>query len=233
MIEQIFSNPLYCLPLTIGIYLLSVKFYAWVRIRIFHPLAITIALLIIMLIVTKTDYEVYKQGSYLINFLLGPSVVALGYVLYEQSEHLKGRVLSILTTVFIGAFVGIISAAGIAYLMGADKAIAASMGPRSVTTPIAIVLSEQNGGIPALTAVVVVVAGILGGLIGPPIFKLLKIDSRIARGLALGASAHGVGTSVAIQLGAVEGALGGLAIGIMGIWTSLLLPVFQYIIKLL
>ncbi|MFC4665955.1 LrgB family protein [Falsiporphyromonas endometrii] len=231
--EQIFSNPLYCLPLTIGIYLLSVKFYAWVRIRIFHPLAITIALLIIMLIVTKTDYEVYKQGSYLINFLLGPSVVALGYVLYEQSEHLKGRVLSILTTVFIGAFVGIISAAGIAYLMGADKAIAASMGPRSVTTPIAIVLSEQNGGIPALTAVVVVVAGILGGLIGPPIFKLLKIDSRIARGLALGASAHGVGTSVAIQLGAVEGALGGLAIGIMGIWTSLLLPVFQYIIKLL
>lgn len=233
MIEQIFSNPLYCLPLTIGIYLLSVKFYAWVRIRIFHPLAITIALLIIMLIVTKTDYEVYKQGSYLINFLLGPSVVALGYVLYEQSEHLKGRVLSILTTVFIGAFVGIISAAGIAYLMGADKAIAASLGPRSVTTPIAIVLSEQNGGIPALTAVVVVVAGILGGLIGPPIFKLLKIDSRIARGLALGASAHGVGTSVAIQLGAVEGALGGLAIGIMGIWTSLLLPVFQYIINLL
>ena len=151
-------------------------------------------------------YEEYRDGSNLLDFLLGPSVVAVGFLLFEKSEYLKGRLLTILTSVFIGAVVGVISVMAIAALLGADKAIVSSMAPKSVTTPIAIALSEGSGGIPALTAVVVVIAGIFGGLISPIVFRVLKIEDKVAKGLALGASAHGMGTLTAIQLGAVEGA---------------------------
>ncbi|GAD06273.1 membrane protein [Porphyromonas crevioricanis] len=232
MLQTILSNPLYCLPLTIGIYLSSKKIYAKWHIGLLHPLAVTIASIIGLLLVSGVDYQSYQKGSQMISFLLGPSVVALGYVLYEQSSHLKGRVLSILSSVFMGAVAGLISVVSLAYLFGANDVIAASMQPRSVTTPIAIALSEQSGGIPALTAVVVVVAGIVGGLVGPPLFRLSGIESSIAKGLALGASAHGVGTSVAIQLGAIEGALSGLAIGIMGVFTSILIPLVNLVIDL-
>lgn len=225
MMQEILSDPYFALPLTLGIYLGAQWFYRKVHFPLFHPLLVSIAVLIGLLMVFSVPCESYQKGSSLLSFLLGPSVVAVGYLLYKESEHLKGRVVSILTSVFVGAIVGIVSVVAIAYLFGADRVIAASMQPKSVTTPIAMALSEQSGGIPALTAVVVVIAGIFGGLISPPIFRLLKIESKVAKGLALGASAHGMGTLTAIQLGAVEGALGGLAIGIMGFFTSLLIPV--------
>lgn len=231
--QEILSNPYFALPLTLGLYLGAQWFYRKVHFPLFHPLLVSLAVLIGLLLVFQVPYEKYEEGSQLLSFLLGPSVVAVGYLLYRESTHLKGRVISILTSVFVGALVGIVSVVGIAYLLGADKIIAASMQPKSVTTPIAMALSEQSGGIPALTAVVVVIAGIFGGLISPPIFRLLRIESKVAKGLALGASAHGMGTLTAIQLGAVEGALGGLAIGIMGFFTSLLIPladkVFAYL----
>lgn len=231
--QEILSNPYFALPLTLGLYLGAQWLYRKVRFPLFHPLLVSLAILIGLLLVFQVPYEKYEEGSQLLSFLLGPSVVAVGYLLYRESIHLRGRVISILTSVFVGALVGIVSVVGIAYLLGADKIIAASMQPKSVTTPIAMALSEQSGGIPALTAVVVVIAGIFGGLISPPIFRLLRIESKVAKGLALGASAHGMGTLTAIQLGAVEGALGGLAIGIMGFFTSLLIPltdkVFAYL----
>lgn len=224
MMQQILSNPYFTLPLTLGIYLGAQWFYRRVHFPLFHPLLVTIGLLIGLLLTFSVPYESYEKGSHLLSFLLGPSVVAVGYLLYKESAHLKDRVVFILTSVFVGAVVGIVSVVAIAYLFGADRAIAASMQPKSVTTPIAMALAEQSGGIPALTAVVVVIAGIFGGLVSPPIFRLLKIESKIAKGLALGASAHGMGTLTAIQLGAVEGAIGGLAIGIMGFFTSILIP---------
>lgn len=232
LFTQLLSRPILCLPLTIGIYLLSLILYRKVRVGILHPLTVTIGVIILMLYLSGTSYEEYKQGSELIDFLLGPSVVSLGYILYEQSKYLKGRVVSIMLSLFVGSLIGILSAVGLAYALGAEQAIAYSMEPKSVTTPIAIALSEQSGGIPALTAVVVVISGIIGGVIGPPLFKWLGIQSRIAKGLALGAAAHGVGTSVAIQMGALEGAIGGLAIGIMGVFTSILIPIVHYVSQL-
>ena len=162
----------------------------------------------------------------MINFLLGPSVVALGYILHKQIHYLKGNVVSVLTSITVGAIVGIASILLVGKLFGADQTLIASLAPKSVTTPIAMALSESNGGIPALTAVVVVVAGVMGSIIAPPIMNWLGIKSPIAKGIALGASSHGVGTATAIQMGAIEGALSGLAIGIMGTITSLLLPLF-------
>jgi len=152
--------------------------------------------------------------------------------LYEQIQYLKGNVISILTSVFVGAIVGIVSVIAIGELMGADAALVATLEPKSVTTPIAMGIAEKSGGIPSLTAVIVVAVGIFGSIVGPFVMKVLGIESRIAKGLALGASSRGVGTSVAIQIGAVEGALSGLAIGLMGIMTAILVPVISFIISL-
>lgn len=220
------------LTLVVGTYLAAQAVYKKTRIPLLHPLLTSIFVIIAFLKATGTDYETFQRGSHLIHFLLGPSVVALGFVLYEQMQYLKGNVVSILTSVFVGALVGIVSVIVIGNWMGADQTLIATLQPKSVTTPIAMEIAKQSGGIPSLTAVVVVAVGIFGSIVGPFVLKLLGIESRIAKGLALGASAHGVGTSVAIQLGAIEGALGGLAIGLMGIMTAILVPVISFIISL-
>ena len=204
------QSEVFSLTLVIGTYLASLALYRKTRISLLHPLITSIFVIIVVLKTMDIEYESFQKGSHLIHFLLGPSVVALGYVLYEQIQYLKGNVISILTSVFVGAIVGIVSVIAIGELMGADAALVATLEPKSVTTPI----------------------GIFGSIVGPFVMKVLGIESRIAKGLALGASSHGVGTSVAIQIGAVEGALSGLAIGLMGIMTAILVPVISFIISL-
>lgn len=226
IIQNLFQYDVFVLVLVVGIYLLSIKLHLKIRFPLLNPVLITILVLIGLLIILDIPYTTFKKSSQMINFLLGPSVVALGYILHKQIHYLKGNVVSVLTSITVGAVVGIASILLIGKLFGADQTLIASLTPKSVTTPIAMALSESNGGIPALTAVVVVVAGVMGSIIAPPIMNWLGIKSPIAKGIALGASSHGVGTATAIQMGAIEGALSGLAIGIMGTITSLLLPLF-------
>ncbi len=226
IIQNLFQYDVFVLVLVVGIYLLSIKLHLKIRFPLLNPVLITILVLIGLLIILDVPYATFKKSSQMINFLLGPSVVALGYILHKQIHYLKGNVVSVLTSITVGAVVGIASILLVGKLFGADQTLIASLAPKSVTTPIAMALSESNGGIPALTAVVVVVAGVMGSIIAPPIMKWLGIKSPIAKGIALGASSHGVGTATAIQMGAIEGALSGLAIGIMGTITSLLLPLF-------
>ena len=226
IIQNLFQYDVFVLVLVVGIYLLSIKLHLKIRFPLLNPVLITILVLIGLLIILDVPYATFKKSSQMINFLLGPSVVALGYILHKQIHYLKGNVVSVLTSIPVGAVVGIASILLVGKLFGADQTLIASLTPKSVTTPIAMALSESNGGIPALTAVVVVVAGVMGSIIAPPIMNWLGIKSPIAKGIALGASSHGVGTATAIQMGAIEGALSGLAIGIMGTITSLLLPLF-------
>ena len=226
IIQNLFQYDVFVLVLVVGIYLLSIKLHLKIRFPLLNPVLITILVLIGLLIILDVPYATFKKSSQMINFLLGPSVVALGYILHKQIHYLKGNVVSVLTSITVGAIVGIASILLVGKLFGADQTLIASLAPKSVTTPIAMALSESNGGIPALTAVVVVVAGVMGSIIAPPIMNWLGIKSPIAMGIALGASSHGVGTATAIQMGAIEGALSGLAIGIMGTITSLLLPLF-------
>jgi membrane protein len=226
IIQNLFQYDVFVLVLVVGIYLLSIKLHLKIRFPLLNPVLITILVLIGLLIILDVPYATFKKSSQMINFLLGPSVVALGYILHKQIHYLKGNVVSVLTSITVGAIVGIASILLVGKLFGADQTLIASLTPKSVTTPIAMALSESNGGIPALTAVVVVVAGVMGSIIAPPIMNWLGIKSPIAKGIALGASSHGVGTATAIQMGAIEGALSGLAIGIMGTITSLLLPLF-------
>lgn len=230
--NNLLESEVFILTLVIGTYIASTILYRKTKISLLHPLLTSILLIIAVLQITGISYETFREGSRIINFMLGPTVVALGYVLYEQMKNLKGNVVSILTSLFVGALTGIISVILICKAMGANDILIASIQPKSVTTPIAIEIAEKTGGIPSLTAVIVVAVGIFGSMAGPFILKKLGIESRIAKGLALGASAHGIGTSVAIQIGAIEGAISGLAIGIMGIMTAILVPLVQVLLTL-
>lgn len=230
--HSLVHSEIFDLALVVGTYIAATILYKKTHLSVLHPLLTSIFVIIVILEFLNIEYASFQQGSHLIHFMLGPSVVTLGYVLFEQMKYLKGNVVSILTSVFVGAIVGIISVIVIGKLMGADQSLIATLQPKSVTTPIAMGISEKNGGIPSLTAVIVVAVGIFGSIVGPAVMKVLGIESRIAKGLALGASSHGVGTAAAIQLGAVEGALSGLAIGLMGIMTAILVPVISYLLSL-
>lgn len=228
----LFESTEFILVLIFGSYLLGQWIFKKTRIAILHPLVISIAIIIVFLQVTKIDYNKFQEGGQYVSFLLGPSVVALGYILYEQMAYLKGNVVSILTSVFIGSITGIVSVIILARITGADKALIMSLEPKSVTTAIAMNISEQTGGIPSLTAVIVLFCGIFGGITGPYVLRILGIKSSIAKGLAMGASSHSVGTVKAMEMGVIEGAISGLAIGLMGVMTALLIPFIHQIISL-
>ncbi len=218
------STELFLLMLVMGTFLLGVIIYKRTKITLMQPLLISILIIIPFLKIMDIEYQTFYNQTRILHFMLGPSVVALGYVLYEQMEQLKGNVTSIITAVFVGSLVGIISVVLLSKWLGADKVLMASLAPKSVTTPIAISLAEKSGGVPALAAAFVVICGIFGGLVGPIILRKIGIKSKIAKGLAMGSASHALGTARAMEMGAVEGAISGLAIGIMGIMTALLIP---------
>jgi Putative effector of murein hydrolase len=224
---KLFSGELFMLTLVFGAFLLGVFLYKRTQITLLQPLLTTMVIIIPFLKFTGIDYQTFYEKTQMLNFMLGPSVVALGYVLYEQIGHIKGNVVSILTAVFVGSFIGIFSVLFIAKLCGANHLLMVSLAPKSVTTPIAMSLSEQNGGAPSLTAVFVVICGIFGGMVGPIVLRKLGIKSKIAQGLAMGSASHAMGTARALEMGALEGAISGLAIGIMGVMTALMVPLVE------
>lgn len=223
-IRPYISGEVFLLALVLGTFYLGIIIYQKTKITLLQPLLTAMVIIIPFLLITDIDYQTFYQNTRILNFMLGPSVVALGYVLYEQIGHIKGNVVSILTAVFTGSVVGIVSVVLIAKMLGADKMLMASLAPKSVTTPIAISLAEQTGGVPALAAAFVVICGIFGGLVGPIVLRRIGIKSKIAKGLAMGSASHALGTARAMEMGALEGAISGLAIGIMGIMTALLIP---------
>ncbi len=227
MIDSIIHSEIFMLTLTIGIYLAAQYLYRRTHFALFNPLLVSMAVLIALLRALGIEYEEYSSGNKIINFMLGMSVVALGYLLYEQIENIRGHTLSILTSVFVGSIVGVVSVALIARWLGAGDALVASLEPKSVTTPIAISVSASSGGIPALTSVAVIVAGVFGGIVGPWILRMVGVHDRVAQGLAMGAASHALGTARAMEIGAIEGAIGGLAIGLMGVMTALLIPILD------
>ena len=227
---SLLDSEAFILSLVTGVYLLSLWLYRKTKIPLLHPVLVPIPVLALFIRCTGVPYTAFERGSRIIDFLLGPTVVALGYLLYEQVSQLKANAVSILTSVFAGSAVGIVSVVLIARWFSAEPALIASLEPKSVTTPIAMSIAEKSGGIPSIAAVAVIVVGIFGGIVGPFILDRLGVTSRIARGLALGSAAHGLGTARAMELGAVEGAISGLAIGVMGLMTAVLVPVIEWML---
>ncbi|MDE6483026.1 MAG: LrgB family protein [Rikenellaceae bacterium] len=229
--ETFLQSHLLWLTLTLAVYAGSSWIFSRLHLGILHPLLVSTVAMISLLKLSGVSYETYAESTDMISFMLGPAVVSLGYVLYQQIDHIKRNVTSILVSTFAGSVVGVASVIGILRLTGADEAVIASIAPKSVTTPIAIQLSEHSGGIASLTSMAVVICGIFGAVAAPYMFKIFRISSPVARGLAFGSSAHGVGTAAAVRMGAVEGAISGLAIGVMGVMTALALPLVSALMR--
>ena len=192
---------------------------------IFNPLIIAILGIILFLSITKIPYESYKLGGDRINFFLGPVTIVLAVPLYKQFDLFKKYLLEILIGISCGVVVSFISVKLIGHFTNADVDIINSLIPKSITTPMGISLTKTLNGVEAITVVSIILTGILGAIISPIVFKIGKINNPVAKGIALGTSAHALGTTKALEMGEVEGAMSGLSIGISGIITVILIPI--------
>lgn len=227
------ENNFFLLTVTFGVFFLAKLLQKKTGIMLLNPILVTIAVLIIFLKLAHIDYNTFNEGGHLIEFWLKPAVVALGVPLYLQLETIKKQILPIVLSQLAGCFVGVISVVLIAKLMGASDEIIFSLAPKSVTTPIAMEVAKSLGGIPSLTAAVVVCVGLLGGILGIKMLKLTGVQSPMAQGLSLGAASHAVGTSAAMDISRKYGAFASLALTLNGIFTALFTPTLMRLIGLL
>lgn len=220
--ESITNSPLFSIALCIIAFEIGIFIHKKTKIAVLNPLLIAICLVIVMLNMLNIPLQIFDEGGRMIGMFLGPATVVLAIPMYSQRQILKENLLPILIATFVGAVTSIASVMGLSKLFGIDELIFASLLPKSVTTPIAIEVSEQLGGIAGITIAAVIITGITGAVIAPALIKLFRLKNKVAIGLAIGASSHAMGTSKAVEIGEVEGAMSGLAIGVTGIFTVLI-----------
>ncbi|MGD9952260.1 MAG: LrgB family protein [Burkholderiales bacterium] len=189
-----------------------------------NPVAIAVAALVALLWFTGTPYDVYFEGAQFVHFLLGTATVALAVPLYANLETLKRNLLPLGGALLAGSVTAAASAVGIGWLLGASRETLLSLAPKSATAPIAMGVAEKLGGLPSLTAVLVVTTGILGAVLARGTLNLMRIEDHAVRGFAVGLAAHGIGTARAFQVSEKMGALAGLAMGLNGLLTAFLFP---------
>lgn len=222
--HEYLSNDYFLLTLTFGVYFLAKLVRKLLRLPLFNPILVSIAFLIIFLRVADVDYEEYRVSGAKIDFWLKPAVVALGVPLYKQLSSIRQEILPILLSQLAGCVVGVVSVVGIARLMGASTDVVLSLAAKSVTTPIAMEVTESVGGIPALTATIVVFVGIFGAITGFRILRYGHIGMPSSQGISLGTASHAVGTSAAMERSMEHGAYASLGLTLNGIFTAILAP---------
>lgn len=227
---ELLNSPLFGICLTIIAYVIGLEFYKRFKLPIFNPILIALIIIIPILLYFKIPLEIYKKGGNLISFFLAPATVVLAVPLYKKIDLLKKHFIPILVGIIAGIIASIVSCVFIGKALGLDLRIIKSSLSKSLTTPIAIELSKSVGGIVPITIVMVMITGITGAIFAPIICKIFKIKNEIAKGVAIGTSSHAVGTSRAIEMGEVQGAMSGLAIGVAGILTVFILPLLQMIL---
>ncbi len=191
---------------------------------VLHPVLLAMAGLMLILLATGTDYDTYFEGAQFIHFMLGPATVALAIPLYDHRREIRALMMPLLVSGVVGASTAAISAVGVAWLLGADRLTLLSLAPKSVTSPIAMGVTEKLGGLPSLTAALVLITGSLGCILAPPLIRLLGIRDDKVKGFAMGLAAHGFGTAQAFGISATAGAFAGLGLSMAGVITALILP---------
>lgn len=220
--SEIFSSPYFGVALSVAAFGIGVKLQQKLKTPVCNPLIIAIVLIAGVLLIFKIPYEAYNVGGEIINMFLAPATACLAVAIYTKIKILKQYWLPILVGCTVGSAASMLSVYGMCRLFGLDESLTVSLIPKSVTTPIAVSIAEPAGGVVPITVVAVIGTGILGSIIVPLLIRVFKVTDPMAAGLAIGASSHAVGTSKAIELGEVEGAMSGLAIGVCGIITVLI-----------
>jgi predicted murein hydrolase (TIGR00659 family) len=197
---------------------------------IVNPVAIAAGLLIALLMLTGTDYQTYFDGAQFVHFMLGPATVALAMPLFRNLPRVKAAMVPMLAALIVGTVTAVGTALGVAALFGASTETLLSLAPKSVTSPIAMGISETIGGLPSLTASMVVVTGIIGAVFVTPLLNGIGLKDWRARGFAVGIAAHGIGTARAFQVNQIAGVFAAIAMGLNGIVTALLVPLIALLV---
>ena len=222
--KTILCNEYFMLALTFGVYFAAKRIQRRLGWVLFNPILVAIAVIIVFLLSMDIPYETYNEGAKLIAFWLKPAVVALGVPLYLQLSSIKSQFLSILASQTVGCIVGIVSVVVIAKVFGASDAVVLSLASKSVTTPIAMEVTQVLGGIPSLTAAIVVITGLIGAIIGFKTLSVGHVHNPMALGLSMGAASHAIGTTAAMDRDQFVGAYASLGLTLNGILTALLTP---------
>jgi predicted murein hydrolase (TIGR00659 family) len=219
------ASPLLGLTATLLAYQVATLIYKRAKFNpLANPVAIAVAILVLLLTLTGTSYKTYFDGAQFVHFLLGPATVALAIPLYQQLPALRRDWFALLVGMLAGSTAAITTAMGVAWALGASPVTILSLAPKSVTSPIAMGIAEKIGGLPSLTAVMVIATGILGATLARTILTWMKFTDHKVMGFALGVTAHGIGTARGFQVSEEMGAFAGLAMGLSGVMTALLLP---------
>jgi len=219
------ASPLLGLTLTLVAYQAAYWIYQRAGFNpLLNPVLLAVAMLVAALQFTGTPYATYFDGAQFVHFLLGPATVALAVPLYLQFDRLRRLALPLAGALLAGSLTAIAAAVGVAWLLGAADATLLSIAPKSVTAPIAMGIAEKIGGIPSLTAVMVIMTGVSGAMMAKYVLDALRISDHGVRGFAVGIAAHGIGTARAFQVSEQAGAFAGLGMGLNGLATAILMP---------
>jgi predicted murein hydrolase (TIGR00659 family) len=219
------ASPLSGLTMTLAAYVIAHQLYRYAKSNpLLNPVVTAVSLLIGLLLLTETPYPAYFAGAQYVHFLLGPATVALAIPLYQQFPKVRKLWLPVSLALIVGVSIGALSSIYIARLLGASAQTQLSLAPKSVTAPVAMGISEMIGGLPSLTAVLVVVTGIIGAVLGTRLFSLMRIRDDSVKGIAMGVTAHGIGTARAFQVSPEMGAFSGLAMALSTFTTAFILP---------
>lgn len=227
------STPLFGLTATLGAYVLASAVYQRLHANPWaNPVLWSVVLLIALLLATGMPYEQYFSGAQFIHFLLGPAVVALAWPLWLRrhimAQHLK--------TLLLAALMGLLSGCGLAVLLGWALGLPAdvlrSLAAKAITAPVAMGIAQAIGGLPELAAIVVLITGLLGAIVGQYVFKIARVRPWAVRGFALGAQSHGIGTARALNVNAEAGAFAGLALGLQALLGAVLIPLAAALLRM-
>ena len=226
MNNMLISSAFFGIFISLAAYFAGLKLKKKFKLAIFNPLLIAVALIIAALLILDIDYESYNAGAKHLSFLLTPATVSLAIPLYEQIRQLKGNWKAIFAGIFAGSLAGVAGVYLLSLAFGLNHAEYVTLLPKSVTTAIGIAVSEELGGYPAITAVVIITTGLLGNIFAEGFLKLIRVHEPVAKGVAIGTSSHAIGTTKAMEMGETEGAMSGLSIGVAGAFTVIAATIF-------
>lgn len=227
---ELLNSPFFGVALTAIAYALGVKIQKKTGLVICNSMVLAVLMIIAVLVVFHIPYESYYVGGSLINLFLSPATACVAVSIYAKWDLLKKNLLPVLVGCVVGSVTSVLSVWGLCRLFGLDRALTASLLPKSVTTPIATAIAEGHGGIVSLTAVAVIFTGIVGNLCAPLLIRLFRVKEPLEAGLGIGACSHALGTAKALELGETEGAMSGVAIGLCGIVTTILGLFFELLL---
>lgn len=227
---SILNTPLFGLILTILAFEIGLYIFKKVKLPIFNPLLLGIIITMSVISFFDIPLEYFRKGGDYITFLLAPATISLALPLYRQLDKLKQNFFPIVIGSVVGAITAILSTIFLGKLLGIDKMLLVSFMPKSITTPIGIELSKLLGGVPAITIFAILVTGVAGNVFAPVVCKYFKIKHPVAKGIGIGISSHAVGTSKALEMGEIEGAMSALSIVIAGIITFIIAPIFIFLV---